>query len=70
MGLKDGLKTPENVLMFAQTLLELLYGDGEYLGRFENFADCLEKLDATIDGHFEFVMRPELAVVLEEVRWV
>lgn len=26
--------------------------------------------DATIDGHFEFVMRPELAEALEELRWV
>ncbi len=26
--------------------------------------------DMTIDGHFEFVMRPELAEALEELRWV
>ena len=46
MSLKDGLKTPENVLMFAQTLFELLYGVGEYRDRLEAFAEGLKKIDA------------------------
>ena len=26
--------------------------------------------EETIDGHYEFIMRPELAVALEEMKWV
>lgn len=29
-----------------------------------------EASDATIDGHYEFVMRPELVRALEEMKWV
>ena len=46
MGLKDGLRTPDNVLMFAQTLFELLYGVGACRDHFEAFAECLNKIDA------------------------
>ncbi len=68
MSLKDGLKTPENVLMFAQTLFELLYGVGVYRDRFEAFADCLNKLDAAkwpIMTYFPFLAFPEEQMFLK-----
>ncbi len=68
MSLKDGLKTPENALMFAQTLFELLYGVGEYRDRFEAFAECLNKVDAAkwpIMTYFPFLAFPEEQMFLK-----
>lgn len=68
MGLKDGLKTPENLLRFAQTLFELLYGQGGYRSRFEAFAGCLEKLDAAkwpVMTYFPFLAFPDKQMFLK-----
>lgn len=68
MALKDGLKTQESALMFAQALFELLYGEGEYRGRFDGFAECLEKLDAAkwpIMTYFPFLAFPEEQMFLK-----
>lgn len=68
MSLKDGLKTSENVLMFAQTLFELLYGQGAYRDRFEAFAECLNKIDAAkwpIMTYFSFLAFPEEQMFLK-----
>ena len=62
MALKDGLKTPENVQLFAERLYDLLYGVGEFRGRFEAFADCLERIEAnkwTTMTYFLFLAFPE-----------
>ena len=62
MALKDGLKNSESCQLFAQTLFDLLYGEGEYRGRFEAFAECLEKINAakwTTMTYFPFLASPE-----------
>jgi len=62
MGLKDGLKTPEHIQLFAERLFDLLYGNGEFKDRFEGFANCLEKIDAakwTTMTYFPFLAYPE-----------
>ena len=33
-------------------------------------ASGTEASESTIDGHFEFTMKPELALALEEMKWV
>lgn len=61
MALKDGLKSSENVQMFALALYGLLYGEGEFRCRFELFADCLEKIGAakwTTMTYFPFLTYP------------
>lgn len=62
MTLKDGLKTPENVRIFAESLYELLYGKVSYRTRFEAFAHCLEIIGAakwTTATYFPFLAFPE-----------
>lgn len=62
MGLKDGLKTPEHIQLFAERLFDLLYGNGKFKDRFEGFANCLEKIDAakwTTMTYFPFLAYPE-----------
>jgi len=62
MALKDGLKASDNIQVFAQTLFDLLYDDGEYRARFEAFADCLDKIGAakwTTMTYFPFLAFPE-----------
>ncbi|MCK9263769.1 MAG: DUF3553 domain-containing protein [Deltaproteobacteria bacterium] len=62
MGLKDGLKTPAHVQLFAERLFDLLYGDGEFRKRFEGFAACLQEIEAakwTTMTYFPFLAFPE-----------
>lgn len=62
MSLKDGLKTPENVRIFAESLYELLYGKEPFRTRFEAFAHCLERIGAakwTTATYFPFLAFPE-----------
>jgi len=62
MGLKDGLKTPEHIRLFAERLFDLLYGHGEFRKRFEGFAECLEEIEAakwTTMTYFTFLAFPE-----------
>jgi len=62
MGLKDGLKTPEHIQLFAERLFDLLYGNGEFRKRFETFAECLEEIEAskwTTMTYFTFLAFPE-----------
>lgn len=61
MGLKDGLKTPEHIQLFAERLFDLLYGNGEFRKRFEGFAECLEEIEAakwTTMTYFPFLVFP------------
>ena len=62
MGLKDGLKTPEHIQLFAERLFDLLYGNSEFRMRFEAFALCLEEIEAakwTTMTYFTFLAFPE-----------
>ena len=62
MGLKDGLKTPGHIRLFAERLFDLLYGQGEFRKRFEAFAECLEEIEAakwTTMTYFTFLAFPE-----------
>ncbi|WP_432822086.1 DUF3553 domain-containing protein [Trichloromonas sp.] len=68
MGLKDGLRSPENMHIFAERLFALLYGPGNYRDRFEGFADCLEQIDAskwTTMTYFPFLAFPEEQMFLK-----
>ena len=62
MGLKDGLKSPEHIQLFAERLFDLLYGPGELRERFKGFAECLEEIEAakwTTMTYFLFLAFPE-----------
>jgi len=62
MALKDGLQETENKKCFAETLNDLLYGKGEFSGRFRQFASCLESIDAskwTIQTYFPYITFPD-----------
>jgi len=62
MGLKDGLKSPEHIQLFAERLFDLLYGPGEFRERFKGFAECLEEIEAakwTTMTYFLFLAFPE-----------
>lgn len=68
MSLKDGLKAPENVQLFAERLYDLLYGAEEFRGRFEAFADCLERIEAnkwTTMTYFLFLAFPDEQMFLK-----
>ena len=61
MALQDGLKIEANQQLFAESLYDLLYGEGETKQRFLNFADCLKTLGAAkwpIVSYFQFVRFP------------
>ena len=62
MALKDGLKQAESAQAFSQALFDLLYAEGEYRVRFEEFAECLGKINAAkwpIMTYFPFLASPE-----------
>ena len=62
MRLRDGLKTPAQVQFFAERLFDLLYGAGEFRKRFEDFAACLEEIEAakwTTMTYFPFLAFPD-----------
>jgi hypothetical protein len=62
MALKDGLQNPENRRQFAMSLHGLLYRNGEMSKRFQEFAACLESLNAskwTIQTYFPFIAFPD-----------
>jgi hypothetical protein len=62
MALKDGLNTEGNKKYFSNSLYELLYGADELSKRFENFARCLENMNAskwTTQTYFPFITFPE-----------
>ena len=68
MGLKDGLKTPSHIRLFAERLFDLLYGQGEFRKQFEAFAECLEEIEAakwTTMTYFTFLAFPEKHMFLK-----
>lgn len=63
MALRDGLKSEESERMFAETLFDLLHGDGDFDRRFDKHAACLEDIGAckwTVATYFLFFMYPDI----------
>lgn len=74
MALNDALKDPARSQRFAESLGELLGGDGGGDGdaqkRFEQFARCLEDLEAakwTIASYFQFLKWPQTHVFVKPI---
>ncbi|MFK5925776.1 MAG: hypothetical protein QM483_04005 [Desulfuromusa sp.] len=68
MSFKDGLKDTENQELFAERLHDLLYGEDNFRDRFERFADCLERIDAskwTTMTYFPYLAFPEEHIFLK-----
>ena len=62
MALSDGLKSAENRESFSRSLYTVLYGENELSLGFEDFAQCLEDMNAskwTTQTYFLFVTFPE-----------
>lgn len=62
MALKDGLKNEDCKKKFSEMLFSLLHGDGELKVRFEEFAICLEEINAakwTTLTYFLFLAYPD-----------
>jgi hypothetical protein len=70
ISLSEGLKSPENRRLFAESLYSILYGHGEAKKRFETFWAVLEKIGAakwTIATYFPFITYPEQHMFLKPV---
>jgi hypothetical protein len=68
MALKDGLKDDASKKPFAESLFELLYGNGVQKERFERFVKTLETIDAAkwpIMTYFLFIASPETEMFLK-----
>lgn len=62
MSLRDGLKDPEHVPLFAEALRNSLYGEESPESRFKAFASVLETIGAakwTTASYFQFIVFPE-----------
>lgn len=61
MALKDGLESPQARQRFAETLYQVLHGEGDFSGRFKTFVNCLQEMHAdkwTTATYFLFFMHP------------
>lgn len=70
MSLKDGLNEPAGQQRFAESLYELLYGQGTPEARFTQFADCLLELGAakwTTATYFLFIAYPASQMFLKPI---
>ncbi len=68
MSLADGLKSPKNQKLFAESLYTLLFCEGELEKPFNDFAACLSELGAakwTIATYFLFIYYPEKYIFLK-----
>jgi len=62
MALSDGLKSAENRESFSRNFYKILYGKNDLSARFEDFAQCLEDINAskwTTQTYFLFITFPE-----------
>ena len=62
MALSNGLRDPARQQPFAQSLFDVLYGDGEFAPRFDAWANQLEDLGAakwTVATYFLFFVHPD-----------
>ena len=62
MALRNGLQTPEAQKLFAERLLDVLHGEGDFGSRFDAWAACLEQIGAAkwpIATYFLFFMHPD-----------
>jgi hypothetical protein len=62
MALKDGLTNADSQEKFAKLFQNFLYGQGELINRFSDFAKHLENIDAAkwpTVSYFPFILRPD-----------
>jgi len=62
MAMRDGLNSEESGKKFAESLFDVLHGDGDFDGRFDGYAACLEDIGAckwTVATYFLFFMYPD-----------
>ena len=62
MAMRDGLKSEESEKKFAESLFDVLHGEGDFDGRFDRYAACLEDIGAckwTVATYFLFFMYPD-----------
>ncbi len=70
MSLNDGLKSPGGQKRFAESLYDLLYGQGPMEERFNQFADCLLEIGAAkwpIATYYLFIAKPESQMFLKPI---
>lgn len=62
MALRDGVKSEDGAKLFAESLFNVLHGTSDFDGRFNDFANCLQTIEAdkwTNATYFLFFMYPD-----------